>query len=897
VIGLARLLLRLAVPAGWRRECIRGDLDELYARHRERDGRFRATIWYWGEAVHAATRYLLSRFGRRSRRSSAPGRHGRPGTRRAGALEILRHDVAHALRTLRKAPGFTLVAALTIALGIGATTTIFSVGNAVLLRAPAGVRDHARLVTAHRVAQDGSSFHAFSWPNYVDYRDGDNGLAGLAAFRTQALSLSLAGEPQMGLGFLVSHNYFDVLGTRPALGRFFVAGEGEITEPTSVAVLGYRLWSRRFDGDSSVIGQTITVNRSPFTIIGVAEEGFSGHATLLNVDVYLPLNALQALGASQDLSLRNQVSLELVGRLRDGVTVHQAQQAMDLTARGLAEAHPEANRGEGIDIRPYTPMLAPVAGPTLAFMGLLLAVAGVILLIASINVGGMLLSRASTRGKEMALRLALGAPRRRLIRQLLTESVVLFLVGGGLGVGLTLYTTRLLSTFQLPIPLPVLLDFSPDLRALGFSLAVALVTGIVFGLAPALHVTKPDLNTTLKEDATTPTRSRLRSTFVIAQVAGSALLLVGAGLFLRALARADAIELGMDPDNVHVTMLDLSIHNYTDQESYRFYEDLVSQVASLTSVQAVGMIDLPPLSLGNQTTAFNVERPDPVPDGGRFATDLARVTPDYFETLRIPLIQGRTFTPADRAGAPEVVIINETVARQAWPGEDPVGKHMNFGSGTGGIEMEVVGVVRTGKYRTVGEEDRLMVYRPYAQDPQRAMAVMVRLEGNTTSFARTMRNLIASLDPALPADFNTSYREIMGIALLPNQAVAGLATLFGVLGLLLACVGLYGVLAFSVAQRTREIGIRMALGAGSSQVRAMILGHGARLAGIGLAIGFAVAAGVTRLLQGLLFGVSPTDPIAFVGIGALLMCVALAAAAVPAVRATRTNAVDALREY
>lgn len=414
---------------------------------------------------------------------------------------------------------------------------------------------------------------------------------------------------------------------------------------------------------------------------------------------------------------------------------------------------------------------------------------------------------------------------------------------------------------------------------------------------PALHVTKPDLNTTLKEDATTPARSRLRSTFVIAQVAGSALLLVGAGLFLRALARADAIDLGMDPDNVHVTMLDLSIHNYTDQESSRFYEELVPRVAALSTVQAVGMIDLPPLSLGNQTTAFNVGGRDSGPGEGGFATDFARVTPDYFETLRIPLIRGRTFTPADRAGAPEVVIINETVARQAWPGESPVGKHMNFGSQTGGIDMEVVGVVQTGKYRTVGEEDRPMVYRPYAQEPQRVMAVMVRLESDVTPFARTMRDVIAALDPTLPTEFNTSYREIMGLALLPNQAVAVLATLFGVVGLLLACVGLYGVLAFSVAQRTREIGIRLALGARDSQVRAMILGQGARLAGIGLAIGLAVAAGVTRLLRGLLFGVSPTDPMAFVGIGALLICVALAAAAVPAIRATRTNAVDALREY
>ena len=811
-------------------------------------------------------------------------------------METLRQDIAYALRTLRKSPGFTAVAALTIALGIGATTTIFSVANAVLFRAPPGMRDHDRLVTAHRVAQDGSSFHAFSWPNYANYRDGDNGLSGLAAFRTQMFSLARDDEPQIAMGFLVSHNYFDVLGTRPAVGRFFVADEGEISEPKLVAVMGHRLWQRGFDGDSSVIGQTILVNRSPFTIIGVAEEGFSGHATLMDVGLYVPLNSLQALGRRGDLTVREQVSLELVGRLRDGVTVQQAQQAMDLIAEGLAEAHPDANRGQGIDILAYTPMLAGAARATSAFMALLFVVAGVILLIASFNVGGMLLSRASTRGKEMALRLAVGAPRGRLVRQLLTESVVLFLVGGGMGVALTLYTTRLLNAFQLPVPLPVLFDFSPDLRALGFSLGVAFVTGIVFGLAPALYVTKPNLNTTLKEDATTATGSRLRSSFVVSQVAGSALLLVGAGLFLRALARADSIELGMDPDNVHVTMLDLSIHNYTNEESLQFYDDLMLRVSSLTNVEAAGMIDLPPLSLGNQVTGFNIEGREQVRDVGSFRTDFARVTPAYFEALRIPLLQGRAFTAADRVGAPEVVIINETVARRVWPGEDAVGKRIQFGSRTAGIDMEVVGVVQTGKYRSVGEEDRFMVYRPYAQDRQREMAIMVRVEGDIAPFTRTMRDVIASLDPALPTEFNTNYRDVMGIALLPNQAAAGLATLFGALGLLLASVGLYGVLAFSVAQRTREIGIRRALGARDSQVRGMILGHGAKLAGIGLAVGFAMAAGVTRLLQGLLFGVSPTDPVAFVGIGVLLMSVALVAAAVPAIRATRTNPVDALRE-
>ncbi len=342
-------------------------------------------------------------------------------------------------------------------------------------------------------------------------------------------------------------------------------------------------------------------------------------------------------------------------------------------------------------------------------------------------------------------------------------------------------------------------------------------------------------------------------------------------------------------------MLDLSIHNYTNEESQQFYNDLMLRVSSLPNVEVAGMIDVPPLSLGNQVTGFNIEGREQVRDVGNFSTDFARVTPAYFEALRIPLLQGRTFTAGDRIGAPEVVMINETVARRVWPGEAPVGKHIMFGSRTTGTDMEVVGVVQTGKYRTIGEEDRFMVYRPYAQNPGSGMAIMVRVEGDVAPLARPMRDVIASLDPGLPMEFNTSYRDVMGIALLPNQAAAGLATLFGALGLLLASVGLYGVLAFSVAQRTREIGIRVALGARDSQVRGMILGHGAKLAGIGLAVGFAMAAGVTRLLRGLLFGVSPTDPVTFAGIAALLMSVALVAAAVPAIRATRTNPVEALR--
>lgn len=809
-------------------------------------------------------------------------------------MESILQDIRYAVRILKRSPGFTLLAALTVALGVGATTTIFSAVDEVLLRPPPGVRDAGELVRVYGVAEDGSSFHEFSYPNYRAYREAETGLSDLAATAVSAVVISDESEPELLFGILVSDNFFRTVGVRPALGRFFVDDRAAAAE--RVAVLGHGTWTRRFGGDSTIIGRTVQLNRIPFTVIGVTEEGFRGPAAILEVGVWLPIEVAPALMAGIDLESRSETWIDALGRRAPGVSTERAEAALNRVSAVLRAEYPEDSPDYGIDVHPYRPIGTRAFGPAMGFSLFLFLIAGTVLLIACLNVGGMLLARATQRGKEMAMRLALGAGRRRVIRQLLTESLLLFALGGAGGVLVALYVTRMMNAYQLPVDVPLAFDFAPDMRALAFSLTVALLTGLAFGLAPALHVTRPDLQATLRAGSAAggAPRSRLRSAFVVMQVAGSALLLIGAGLFARGLARVESVNLGFEPDGVHALSFEMEYFGYTPEGATAFYHDLAERAAQLPEVESVAATDMPPVTLGGRSSEFEVVGRAPADEEVRPQTELARVTPGYFETMRIPLTRGRLFSDADREGAVRVAIVNETFARRNWPDEVPLGKRIRLGA-LNDVEFAIVGVARDAKYRTLTETPRAMVYVPYEQWPTTSPVVLLRLARPGAHVAGALHGIVRELDEAIPIDVNLPYREVMGIAMLPSRAAALFTTVFGGVGLLLAALGLYGILAFAVAQRTREIGIRMTLGAGTGTIRAWVIRGGVKLVGAGLAIGFVIAFAVTRFLRSLLYGLSPTDPITFAGIALLLVGVALAASYLPAWRATRIDPVEALR--
>jgi predicted permease len=805
-------------------------------------------------------------------------------------------DLRYALRLLRKSPVFTVIAAVTVSLGIGATATIFSVVNSVLFKPAPGIREPGEIVRVQRVAEDGSSDNNHSYANYLAYRDGDTGLEDLAALAMMHVAVTGAEESEAVFSGFVSHEFFRVMGVRPALGRFFTFEEDQPSDPRLVVVLSHGTWMRRYGGDPSVLGRTITLNGRPFTVIGVTEEGFRGPVAVLELGFWLPLPAALMVRRSIDLESRADTWIDAMGRRAPGVTTERVSAAMNVISANLRSEFPEGNPDYGVSVEAYAPISRRAFGAGLAFSMLLFVVSGTVLLIACLNVGSMLLARVSKRSKEMAMRLALGAGRMRVIRQLLIENIVLFSLGGVGGVIIAVYVTRLLSSFQLPFDVPLVLDFTPDMRVLVFALVIAGLTGMIFGLAPALQVTRQNLHSTLKQEHGTGMgrRSRLRSTFVVAQVAGSALLLIGAGLFARGLARAHAVDLGFEPDNVHALSTELEFFGYDQESAPRFYEDLSERAARLPGVESVALIDFPPVTIGGYDTEYTLGGGEIAAESERPRTDLSRVTGAYFETFGIPLLQGRSFSDADRGGSTPVAIVNETFADRNWPGEDPVGKRVSLGS-LNDAEVEVIGVARSAKYRSLTETPRSMVYVPYAQWPTTSMILLARVGPGATAVAGPLREIVHDIDPVVGIDASVAYRDFMGIALLPGRAAALFSTVFGFVGLLMASLGLYGVLAYTVAQRTREIGIRIALGAAPQRVRIFVLQDGLKLAGVGLAIGFVIAFAVTRLLRGLLYGLSPMDPVTFGGIGLVLLVVAVMASFVPALRATRVSPVDALR--
>jgi predicted permease len=707
------------------------------------------------------------------------------------------------------------------------------------------------------------------------------------------------------LSDLVTDNYFDVVGLQPVLGRGFRPGEDRPGAVARVAVLGHALWQRRFGGDPGVLGRHLVFSGQEFEVVGVARPGFSGLTRGLAVDVWLPIGAKTVLQpGSNDLASRGSRSWFLVGRLRPGAELPQAQAQLDAVAAANFRAHPDywrdvkgASRRVTVVPEKSARVHPAVAPALLAFTALLQALAALVLFVACANLANLLLARATTRRREMGVRVALGAGRGRLVQQLLTESVVLALAGGAAGLGLAYWGTDLIAGLRPPLPVPVALDLRPAGRVLAFTGGLSVITGLLFGLAPALTAARSNLMGGLKEEAGTSAAgyrsSRLRSGLVVAQVAASVLLLVGSGLFVRSLRLARALDPGFDVEDVVVASIDLELGGYDEERGREAWDRILERARHVPGVTSVSLAREVPLGLGGARRRVWIEGYTE-PAGADMEIAFNAVGPDYFATLDIPVLRGHGFTGQDRRGAPGVAMVNEEFVRRFWPGQDALGRRIRV-RGDDGPALEVVGVARDGKYHTLGEDPRPFVFLPLLQEYSGAATVVARTSGGAGLVLEGLRRELAAIDPHLPVFDAKPMEQHLAIALLPARLLAWALGLFGTVALVLATLGLYAVISYSVAQRRREVGIRMALGARRPQVLALVIGQGLRLAALGMALGVVAAAGSMRLARSFLYGVSPADPATFAGVVLLLGTGATLACAVPALRASRVDPAVALR--
>lgn len=810
------------------------------------------------------------------------------------ALSSFIQDFTYAVRGFLKNPGFTAVVVVSVALGIAANTTVFTIVNATLLGA-LPVHEPDRLVNF----DEGSSM---SYPDYVDYREqAANVFQGVCAYFPLVPVSVGGGEPERVWGQFITGNYFPVMGLQPALGRGFLAEE-DTPGRGQVVVLSDGLWRRRFGADPRILGRQVIMNNRPFTVVGVAPAGFHGEARGIVSEFWMPLSIYAQMmpDLAKDGDVRNMRDnhwLTIVGRLKPGVSREQAQAAANVIKDRIDRAyHPKDKNRTPLRLTTAGAMPGGSQTPIATLLAVLMVVVGLVLLIACANVANLLLARASGRRKEIGIRLAIGAGRGRLIRQLLTESVVLAILGAGAGFALALAATRSIAQLQFSLPFPIGFNFSPDARVFAFTAGLSVLTGIVFGLAPALRATRPDLARSMKDDSPEPGKSRrfgTRNLLVVFQVALSLVLLVSAGLFLRSLQNAASINLGLRPANVLTMAVDPKLHNYSTERSKQFVSQLRQRISALPGVASVSFVDVIPLSLGSSSYSIAAE-------GGSTAArketqvDVFRAGARYFETMGIPMLRGRDFGPQN--AAEKVVILNERAARELFPGGDAVGRQVR----DNGKSYQVIAVVGNSKSRTLGEDQRACLYHALEPDPNQnvsffGLAILVRAAGNPAALVRPVRNEIRALDRNL-AVFNVeTMQEHVSKAMLLPRLSAILLTVFGSAGLLLATVGLYGVMSYSVRRRTRELGIRMALGAPASGILKMVARQGMFLAGAGLAIGLLIAFALSRFTASLLYGISATDAVTFLGVPAVLLAVAFAASVIPARRAARIDPWIALR--
>ncbi|HEV3469188.1 MAG TPA: ABC transporter permease [Pyrinomonadaceae bacterium] len=815
-------------------------------------------------------------------------------------MRTLLQDLRYGLRMLRKTPGFTLVALVSLALGIGVNTAIFSLVNAVLLRPVPVVRGQGRIVWLRAPS---------SYPDFLDYRERARSLEGMTAVTgTSEFSLNSGGESELVTGEFVSANYFDVLGVAAARGRTFAPEEDRT--PAPVVVLAHQLWRTRFGSDPSVVGRQINLNGLGFTVVGVAPEKFIGTEVGLDRELWVPLSmhpvlyppAAKASAGREDLfGERNSHWLRVFARLREGVSREQAGAELTNIARAVAEAHygrADAEALRRVELLRMSGGMDPGdREQALPVAGMMMAVVGLVLLIACANLGGLLVARAAVRRRETAIRQALGAGRLRLVRQWLTESVLLGVLGGALGLLLALWGNDLMVAYAQGTPLAAL-DLGIDYRVLAFTSAASVATGVVFGLAPALQASRLDIVTALKsEDAlghAGARRSRLRAAFVAAQVALSAVLLVGAGLFIRSLQSAHSIDPGFRVERALTVPVNLGLLRYEEGEGRGFYRELLARVGALAGVESASLVRFPPLGFSYAQGQVFAEGRELRPGEEGTTVGFNVVGPGYLRTMGTPLLRGREFAEADRAGAPGVAVVSEALADALWPGQDALGKRLSF-EGTRGPFLEVVGVARDVKYRSLGDAARPYLYLPVLQSYEPRMTLVVRTEGEPQALAGAVREQVRALDANLPVADVRTLGEQLALSLLPSRAAAWTLGGFGLLALALAAIGIYGVVSYAVAQRTREIGVRVALGAQRRDVLRLVMGEGMLVVGLGVAAGLLLSLAATRVVAGFLYGVGATDPLTFAGVPLLLGAIALAAGYLPARRAAKVDPAVALR--
>jgi macrolide transport system ATP-binding/permease protein len=823
-------------------------------------------------------------------------------------VDTLWKDARYASRVLAKSPGFTLVVVLSLALGIGANTAIFSLVNAYFLR-PMPVDDPDGLVAVYLTspARWGRDIGNFSYPDLLDYRQADSAFSDLMGSSGLPLTMTDGEKPELIWGEIVTGNYFSGLGVHPALGRGFLPEEDRALDEHPACVLNYNFWRRHFQSDPNIAGKSMRINGHPFTIVGVAPHGFLGTRLFTFIpDVWVPLAMQQTLAKDYGdrRESRDNRWLELRGRLKPGVTREQATAAMNVLARQLASQYPQTNKDIQVNMIPGGTRTQPVLvvlGLISATTAIMFGVVGLVLLIACTNVANLMLSRAAGRAREMAIRLAVGATRARLVRQLLTESLLLSLLGAAVGIVLALGFNDLLKGFYPTLDFntaDIDYDSQVDPRIFIFSFLLSLVTTILFGLAPALRASKVDQAAAMKGANTAPigglpglTRG---NALVMAQVALSCVLLVSGGLFLRSMQFARNVNPGFDRKGLQMFSVDLGLQGYNEQRGRQFQNDLLQRLSSLPKVESVSLAYPLPLDAYNEFTSVRVEGYVPRSNNEANSSGLSRVGPRYFETMGTPVVAGRGIDERDTESSPPVAVINETMARRYW---QPVGAALGrrFALSKDGPWIEVVGIAKDGKYMTFGESPTPYIFLPQVQHYGGRVTFLLRSKQSPDSLAPAIRQEVKSLDATLPIFGVRTMPQFLNRIVSVYDMGASLVGTFGVISLLLAAVGIYGVLHFTVTRSTREIGIRMALGAASGDVVGLILGRSMAFVGAGLVLGIGGALVAARFTSSLLAGVGPTDPVTFLAVALIFGLVALVATAIPARRASQVDPMVAVR--
>jgi predicted permease len=819
-------------------------------------------------------------------------------------------DLKFAVRTLRNSPGFAMIAVVTLGLGMAVNTTVFSVINGLLLR-PLPI-PHAEQIAALAMQQAGApGLQRFSYPDFQDIRQQTEGFSDIFGYRATLTGITVDGKGDHCVLSRVTSNYFSALGIQPALGRFITPSEGQTPGADPILVLGYSFWQKRFGGDASVIGKQVVLNGHSVTIVGVTPKGFHGLYAIVDMDGYVPFSASIASkgfdenedSVQNSWTHRGDRSITLFGRLKPGATLKQAQAPLHVVAQRLAEQHPETDKG--ISIQAFPEKLArpePDPDNTLpAVAAAFTVLAALVLLVACFNIANVLLVRAAVRQREMGIRAALGAGRGRLLRQHLTESLLLALLGGGAGVILAVWAAGFLGSLPLGTDLPIAFDFRPDVRVYLFALLAVLLTGVIVGIIPALRAARSDINAVLREggrgSSEGPRRHFVRNTLVVAQLAGSLLLLVVAGLFVRSLNKAERMYLGYDADHVLDLTIDPEQIGFKETQTREFYRELDERVRALPGVVSVGQAFIVPMGVISADNPIIVEGQAVEPGKQPPQVMYNPVTPGYFDTLRIQFQSGRKFTDADNEKAPSVAIINQAMAAKFWPDLDPLGKRFST-KGAKGPFTEVIGVVQTGKYKNVVEDPPVpFFYVPMAQNYVAYRTIHVRTSVPPDSLQRQIEAQVRELAPGIPiSQVQTMTQALQGVnGFFFFRFGAQLTGTMGLLGLILAVVGVYSVVSYAAAQRTHEIGIRMALGAAPRDILKMVLRQSVVVVAVGLGIGLAAALAGTRAIANLIVGIKPTDPLTFVTVIVLLSGIALVACWVPARRATRVSPLTALR--